>query len=418
MFRTLKKTLLLVLALILVVSSVPLNVHAEGEIDTNHEVSLTIHYLHENIPLDGVEFQLYHVADILSSGEYALTEDFQGYPISLENMDSAAWRAMTKTLLYFIQADNLSPLDCAETNEEGIIAFPTENMVLFPGLYLVTADPKVTDTHTIYGEPFLISLPGEDIENNGWQYDIAVHAKNTPEENPDTPEDDVTERRVLKVWSGDAEQVRPEEIIIQLIKNGEVYDTVTLSADNNWRYVWNSLPQYNDQGVKNQWGVIEKTIEDYRVSVTIEGTTFVVTNSYDPGSGTADTVRRVVHKIWDDKGYETKRPDSIKVSILCNGEVHDTQILSDGNSWKYAWENLPARDDDGKEIIWTIREENIDGYIADVVEKGDNFILTNTVKKPSLPQTGMLWWPVPVLAAAGLLFLIMGGFLGGRKEDA
>ena len=27
---------------------------------------------------------------------------------------------------------------------------------------------------------------------------------------------------------------------------------------------------------------------------------------------------------------------------------------------------------------------------------------------PRLPQTGMLWWPVPVLAAAGLLLIVMG----------
>lgn len=28
--------------------------------------------------------------------------------------------------------------------------------------------------------------------------------------------------------------------------------------------------------------------------------------------------------------------------------------------------------------------------------------------KPTLPQTGQLWWPVPVLTAAGLLLVIAG----------
>jgi len=39
-----------------------------------------------------------------------------------------------------------------------------------------------------------------------------------------------------------------------------------------------------------------------------------------------------------------------------------------------------------------------------------------TPTPPSLPQTGQLWWPVPVLAAAGLFCLVLG--LLRRREDA
>ena len=37
-------------------------------------------------------------------------------------------------------------------------------------------------------------------------------------------------------------------------------------------------------------------------------------------------------------------------------------------------------------------------------------------KDPTLPQTGQLNWPVPVMAVSGLMFLLAGGLLLGRKK--
>lgn len=55
--------------------------------------------------------------------------------------------------------------------------------------------------------------------------------------------------------------------------------------------------------------------------------------------------------------------------------------------------------------------------LSDAQKEGYRFIVTNTCNKSTtstgsgkstLPQTGQLWWPVPVLIAAGLLFLVIG----------
>ena len=418
MFRIIKKTIPMIMALLVFFSCFSVETFATVGIETDREVSLAIHFLHENTPLDQVEFQFYKVADALSTGEYQLTEDFRAYPINLNNMDAMALRALAQTLVYYAQADELSPLDRAKTDDEGIVVFPSEGNVIYPGLYLVTAEPKVVDGYTFYAEPFLISLPGMDLEGDNWQYELAVRAKYTSEENPDTPGDDVIEHKVLKIWKDDIEQIRPKEVIIQLTQNGKVYKTVALNENNNWSHIWNNLPKYDEQGIKYQWGVIEKDVKDYSVSVSVEGITFVVTNTYDPDSEPEDTVQRTVQKIWDDKGFENKRPKNITVYLLCNGDVYDEQILNDSNGWMYVWQNLPVIDEAGNEIKWALSEENINGYTVKIEEKGDNFILTNSVQKPSLPQTGMLWWPVPVLAATGLLFLIVGGILRRRKENA
>ncbi len=38
------------------------------------------------------------------------------------------------------------------------------------------------------------------------------------------------------------------------------------------------------------------------------------------------------------------------------------------------------------------------------------------VPKPPLPQTGVLWWPVPVLFAAGVLLVVAGALVRGKKS--
>ena len=67
------------------------------------------------------------------------------------------------------------------------------------------------------------------------------------------------------------------------------------------------------------------------------------------------------------------------------------------------------------------------GYTVSITQESGTFVVTNTPKQPSvmpptdqpkeptLPQTGELWWPVPVLAAAGLLLIAAGA---GKKRKA
>jgi hypothetical protein len=268
----------------------------------------------------------------------------------------------------------------------------------------------------------------------------------------------------LKVWKDEngkdlPKALYPEKAVVKLWKNDTIHDTVTLNEANNWRHLWTDLPKYDEKGVKIEWGVTEAPIEDYTVSVTLEEITFVVTNKLDPGlpidpdspggpddpdkpddpvkpdkpdkpndpgkpnkpdkpSGSTGTVRKVVKKTWDDKGYERQRPSSIKVQLMRNGAVHETVTLSANNNWQYTWSSLQAKDSSGKEIRWTVKEVDVSGYIVNIDQHGDTFLITNAPVKPSLPQTGVLWWPVPVLASVGLLFLITGYIMRGRKRDA
>ena len=119
-----------------------------------------------------------------------------------------------------------------------------------------------------------------------------------------------------------------------------------------------------------------------------------------------------VIKIWKDDCHKDRRPKSITINLICDGEVYDTITLPHNGAWSYTWESLETNHE------WTVTEKRENGYQdPKVQQEGNTFIVTNTCSKPTtppqpdkptLPQTGQLWWPVPVLIAAGLLFVVIG----------
>ena len=122
---------------------------------------------------------------------------------------------------------------------------------------------------------------------------------------------------------------------------------------------------------------------------------------------TADT-RVDVIKLWQDRGYERFRPAAVRVALLKGVEkkIVDTVVLSEKNQWHYAWENLPGG------YQWSVAED-VQGlpYRGSVERVPGGFRIVNTYAPPIgpiLPQTGLLWWPVPVLAAAGVLLFVLG----------
>ena len=122
-----------------------------------------------------------------------------------------------------------------------------------------------------------------------------------------------------------------------------------------------------------------------------------------------------VIKVWKDDCHKDQRPKSITISLICDGEVYDAITLPHNGAWSYTWKDLETNHQ------WTVTEKKERGYQdPDIQQEGNTFIVTNTCNKPTaptapnqtgkptLPQTGQLWWPVPVLLAAGLLFVVIG----------
>lgn len=140
---------------------------------------------------------------------------------------------------------------------------------------------------------------------------------------------------------------------------------------------------------------------------------------------TSGKTERVVMKVWDDKTYPTDRPSYITVHLMRDGKVIDTQKLDAKMGWTYKWTDLDLADADGAEYRYTISEDPVKYYSTKISTSGVTFVVTNSLdvkhedppKPPYIPQTGQLWWPVPMLLCAGAVFLLIGAVRRRREKE-
>lgn len=344
--RTIRKRMTVILISLLLCTLCMANTaFAYGNIDISQKTSVTVCFAEKENGFQAVNFRVYRVADVDQSGEFTLAGDFRSYPVSLKDMTSSKWRALSQTLNAYVQRDRLQPMKTEKTGTDGCVTFSD----LTSGLYLITGDSCTRGGVTYTPEPMLVSLPDLTAENE-WDYHPKVYCKYDRYNNTSTPER--VQRKVQKVWKDDGnENKRPATISVQLLKNGNVADTVTLSEENNWEYTWKNLDS------RYTWLVTEKEIpEGYTVTVQREGSVFIVTNTYPE----------------EEYGEPPKEPT----------------------------EEPPVEPSE--------KPPETSGQTTEVISEKTS---------AKLPQTGMLWWPVPLFVCGGLLFTIAGlAVRGGRKK--
>lgn len=269
--RKVSAAVLLCMAVLLLVLP---EAHAAARIDTEHDASLTLNYHYGEIPVSGATFSLYYVAAVDPVCSYTLAGPFADYPVEVNDNTVESWNELAETLKGYVFYDNVKPVVSGITGSSGSIRFGG----LKPGLYLLTGNSRTVGDYTYYCQATVIAIPGLDQTTDEWVYDVTAEPK-CSRRDADVPYDKTVTRKVLKVWDDNGSASRPGEVIIQLYCGAKLYDTVTLNADNNWRYAWDNLPSHNANREKNEWTVVEKPVDGYTVAVQKQGITFTVTNS-------------------------------------------------------------------------------------------------------------------------------------------
>lgn len=126
-----------------------------------------------------------------------------------------------------------------------------------------------------------------------------------------------------------------------------------------------------------------------------------------PKTEVAKLTSITIKKEWNiDKS--TKAAESVTVQLLKNGNVVKTATLSKDNDWQITYNDMLESD------AYSIKEVNVPkGFTATYKQKDYVFTVTNT---SSLIQTGQLMWPIPVLAAAGMILITVGITLLRKKR--
>lgn len=361
-----KKWIINLLTVAVCFSLAAVEVSAYERVDTSRKASLELQYYdsERDLNISGLELRLYKVADMSSAVGFTVTDDFKAASVfqdedfSLEELDTAAWAALSDTLTAYVTADRaqaeqtIVPAAAGTTGEDGKVSF-TELEV---GLYLLEGDKVTHGSYSYTPAHYLLTLPTLDSETDTWEYDAAIANKYTrrsksSDGGTNNPEKETVSRNVMKVWEDhdNAADTRPASVTVQLLCDSQIYDTVTLNEENNWKHSWVGLD------AEATWKLVEVDVpEDYTVLVEQTGNTFVVTNT-------------------------------------CNDDdIPDDDVPTGG------------RDSGGG-------------------GSGDDEVLDEDIPLGGLlPQTGVLWWPVQALTAAGIALFAL-GWVDGRKkrsEDA
>ena len=206
--------------------------------------------------------------------------------------------------------------------------------------------------------------------------------------NTHTPE--VIDLPVEKVWLDNNNQdgIRPTEITVNLLANGQKVKTVKMTSDANgkWLHTFVNLPKYND-GKEITYTFSEEAVEGYEVSYKDN----IIENTHNPSEKSI-----TVNKIWNDSNNNDGiRPEQIEVRLIGkvgNNEVYNnTTIIKEEENWTYTFVNLPEYNN-GSIISYTLEETPIEGYTTNIEESEKAFVITNTHEKEQVIISGEKTW--------------------------
>lgn len=367
----------------------------------------------------GAEFRIYKAGEFsyYPHISYTLAGGFEKYDIEFYGLDTEGWRKAATTLATYVDTDDSIKEIASKTNESGTVEFSG----LEQGLYLVYAKSHEGEDGLIYNtEPAIVCLPNVD-GNGGWTNEVTMVPK-TSTQQPEPPGPSgptMMELRLVVSWVGDTTEIRPDTVGYNLFCDGELYDKVILgdgaspimriaafsAGDPNWQHVWEKVEK------DHLWEVTQDDlgVEGYTTTYDREGNTFVVVNTYTPpeepeeprepgkggrgdsyviGVGTPEKGQPVENEHYTPPTPSTpQQPDNTPAPTIPGAPENVTPNVPEEPEAAEPAPSDNAEPEEGEPVI---------------VETG-------------LPQTGQLWWPLPILAGAGMILFLIGYI---RKKGA
>lgn len=370
-------------------------------IDLDANTSLSLKYLDGETPISGVEFSIYQVATFDEYGALVKTEDFKEVPTEYNFLQThEEWFATAETVKRYVidkngnpnssENDLIHPIQTGSTSYSGSLTFQgTSTQKMSTGLYLVVGESKQIGDYEYRVAPFLMALPNTEKNADGsysFEYQVTVYIKfdkeNTIVPNPDptpTPDPDPNtgSLSVIKRWNDEGyEEERPDAIHVNLYQDGIFIDSKELNEDNYWRHTWTGLEK------EGEWTVVETGVSgSYIVTYTDGESEFIIDNTY-------------VEEIDDNETPGVDRPD---------GEAPDNPSQPNGGE-DIEDNEIPGGSFEGEP------DDSNNGTPIEQMKDPD-------IPKGKLPQTGLLQWPIPVMASLGLILFLIGWIRHNKGEE-
>ena len=329
---------------------------ARSAVDVDRDAELTVVFRNTTTGgaeerISNAEFRVYRIADIDRISDYHWSGDFSGREEDFREMTQDKWKALAETLWQEVRGSpEICPLETRTTDGDGSFTLTG----LRTGLYLV-AGPE-TGNHRADG-----------LEHE--YYTPAPAIVSLPDLLPDDPSETWQYSTTMypKVGWRDPEPGpgrvilllqkkwsggrKRVPVLIRLLRDDEVFGEYTVSEEEGWQC---RVELSQEEYTAHEWSIREDPVSGYRRSYSRDGMTFTVTNVYEDGGGGGGS--------------------------------------SGGGGTP------------GKKIPPETQP----------VEEPPEEVIPEEQPSGVLPKTGLLWWPVPVLAAAGIVLIMAGTWLRSR----
>ena len=171
---------------------------------------------------------------------------------------------------------------------------------------------------------------------------------------------------------------RPASVKVKILNGDTVVDEQEVTSANGWKYESKALPKYA-AGQEIVYTVAEEAVSGY--TSRVDG--YNITNSYTPETTTVSG-----SKTWEDgDNQDGKRPASITVNLLADGQKVNTQTVSEAEGWSYNFTDLPVYKD-GQRITYTVTEEAVPGYSTNL----NGYNITNSYTPEKTEITASKTW--------------------------
>ena len=244
---------------------IPMDARASTPLDPDASASLTLHYRQEGKVFPDLTIRIYRVAEAFPDGTFELIEPFASYPINIHDITrQEQWRTISQTLCAYVVADQVVPDREGKTDQSGTVCFSD----LTTGLYFVREVIAENPDGTYIFNHFMVYLPTPTTDGT-YDYDVEAIPKCTNY----VPKSQYT---VTKLWQDAGNSAhRPKEVMVDIYKDGILYDSQALNGENNWTYTWYVIGEDTAQ-----WTVAEREVpEHYKVTIQQNGNKFSIINT-------------------------------------------------------------------------------------------------------------------------------------------
>ena len=311
--------------------------------------TITLECSKDEVVIAGMRWKLFHAGE-RNGSEFVFTGDFADCQADMSDMSVENISRAAQTVESYVIEKMLAPIAEGYTDSSGKLSFSG----LSDGLYLAVGYPVEIEPYYYEPSPLLMEVRSD---KDSFVFDAYPKIIRV------TLSDRAVAYTVRKVWldNDDLYEARPNYVTVDIFRNEELYDTVTLNEENEWEYRW------AERDTAAQWRVAERVVPaDYEVRIEHNETQFLIRNRHKTVTD------------WDE-GTRTTTSTTNTTTTTTTTAV----TTSEGTS-------------------------------KTTVPPTTSVPPTTTT---SLPQTGQLWWPVLPLVIGGLLMIAVSLMLRPRGKN-